>query len=275
MSMPCFAMDSDTSVVLLGLVAAHLAIDFVFQTDEDVRSKRQFRTWAFAKHGLLHAAAAYCLSGLWPLWQIPAVVLLVHPLVDLAKEAGTRWLAQRRPDGGLPVRWKLGALLADQALHLGVLFALVAILDGGGQISGPIFWTAVFGPLWVKMLVLASGFILSVYAGGVVIGILVEPLVKELRSSGDESALSPRRRGFEKGGRYIGQLERTLILLFVLVNQPTGVGFLVAAKSVFRFGDLKEHEDRMEAEYIIIGTMLSFAWGLVAAWLTQYVLQNI
>jgi hypothetical protein len=267
-------MDSDVSVVLLGLLAAHLVIDFVFQTDDDIRLKRQFRVRAFAKHGLLHAAAAYCLSGLWPLWQIPVVVLVVHPLIDLAKEAGSRWLTSRRKDGGLPVRWKIGALLADQVLHLGVLFALVAILDGRGQISGPIFWTTVFSTLWGKTLVVASGFIVCVYAGGVVIGILVEPLVKELRASGDESSFPPRRRGFEKGGRYIGQLERTLILLFVLVNQPTGVGFLVAAKSVFRFGDLKEHEDRMEAEYIIIGTMLSFAWGLVAAWLTQYVLQE-
>jgi len=275
MSIQIFSTNSASLLVLLGLVAAHLAIDFAFQTDQDVRLKRQFRVWAFAKHGLLHAVMAYCLSGLWPVWQIPAVVLVVHPLIDLAKEAGTRSLASRRKDAVLPARWKLVALLADQALHLGVLFALAALLDGAGQISGPPFWTTVFGQLWIKILVLSAGFILSVYAGGVVVGILVEPLVRELRSTGDESSLSPRRRGFEKGGRYIGQLERTLILLFVLVNQPTGVGFLVAAKSLFRFGDLKEHEDRMEAEYIIIGTMLSFAWGLVAAWLTQYVLQNI
>ena len=261
--------------LLLGLITAHLLADFAFQTDQDIRLKRQFRVWVFARHGLLHAAAAYCLSGLWPVWQIPAVVPVVHPLIDLAKEAGTRWLASHRKDAVLPARWKLVALLADQALHLGVLFALVVLLDGAGQISGPTFWTTVLGKLWIKILVLSAGFILSVYAGGVVVGILVEPLVRELHSTGDESSLTPRRRGFEKGGRYIGQLERTLILLFVLVDQPTGVGFLVAAKSVFRFGDLKEHEDRMEAEYIIIGTMLSFAWGLVAAWLTQYVLQNI
>jgi hypothetical protein len=246
----------------------------VLQTDDDVRLKRQWRAGAFAKHGLLHATAAYCLSGLWPLWQIPAVALVARPLIDLGKEAVTRWLAPRERDDVIPARWKVGALAADQFLHLGVLFALVAILDARGQISGPGFWTAVFGAIWLKMLVLASGFILSVCAGGVVVGILVEPLVRELRSSGDEATLSLRRRGFENGGRYIGQLERTLILLFILVNQPAGVGFLVAAKSVFRFGDLKEHEDRMEAEYIIIGTMLSFAWGLVAAWLTQYVLQK-
>lgn len=273
--MPRFPLDSDISVVLFGLLAAHLLVDFVLQTDDDIRLKRQFRAGAFAKHGLLHAAAAYCSSGLWPLWQIPALVLVVHPIIDLGKEAVTRWLASWGQDSVLPVRWKMGALAADQLLHLGVLFVLVAVLDARGQISGPVFWTTVFGTLWVKMLVLAVGFILSVYVGGVVIGILVDPLVRELRSSGEEPTLSPRRRGFEKGGRYIGQLERVLILLFVLVNQPASVGFLVAAKSVFRFGDLKEHEDRMEAEYIIIGTMLSFAWGLIAAWLTQYVLQKV
>jgi len=201
-----FLSDTVPRDLLLGLITAHLLADFTFQTDEDIRLKRQFRVWAFAKHGLLHAVVAYGLSGLWALWQIPAVVLVVHPLVDLAKEAGMRRLASRDQSGVLPARWKLAALLADQALHLGVLFALVAFLDGAGQISGPPFWTTVFGKLWIEVLVLSAGFILSVYAGGVVVGILVEPLVRELRSTGDESALPPRRRGFEKGGRYIGQL---------------------------------------------------------------------
>ena len=36
------------------------------------------------------------------------------------------------------------------------------------------------------------------------------------------------------------------------------------------FGELKDNETRMEAEYIIIGTMLSFTWALAVAWLTQW-----
>ena len=75
----------------------------------------------------------------------------------------------------------------------------------------------------------------------------------------EKSALE---RCFPNGGRIIGQLERFLIYLFVLSGQPTGVGFLVAAKSVFRFGELSEHHNRLEAEYITIGTLLSFGWGL-------------
>lgn len=36
------------------------------------------------------------------------------------------------------------------------------------------------------------------------------------------------------------------------------VGFLLAAKSVFRFGDLRDDQDRKRTEYVLIGTLLSF-----------------
>ncbi len=58
----------------------------------------------------------------------------------------------------------------------------------------------------------------------------------------------------------------------MLVNQPAGVGFLIAAKSVFRFGELSDSSRRMEAEYIIIGTLYSFLFGLVSAYGLRWVL---
>ena len=44
----------------------------------------------------------------------------------------------------------------------------------------------------------------------------------------------------------------------MLVGVVEAVGFLLAAKSVFRFGDLKDDKDRMRTEYVLIGTLLSF-----------------
>jgi len=41
------------------------------------------------------------------------------------------------------------------------------------------------------------------------------------------------------------------------------IGFLVAAKSVFRFGDLKDSGNRKLTEYILIGTLLSFGIAIV------------
>lgn len=55
-------------------------------------------------------------------------------------------------------------------------------------------------------------------------------------------------------GRVIGMLERVLILFFVLINQYSAIGFIIAAKGFTRF---KELDKREFAEYVLIGTLLS------------------
>jgi hypothetical protein len=60
-----------------------------------------------------------------------------------------------------------------------------------------------------------------------------------------------------------------------MTGQIQGVGFLVAAKSVFRFGELNDHKNRLEAEYITIGTLMSFSWGFGTSLLTKYVIDVV
>lgn len=62
----------------------------------------------------------------------------------------------------------------------------------------------------------------------------------------------------QSAGKYIGILERIFVFTFVVTDNWEGIGFLLAAKSVFRFGDLKESKERELTEYILIGTLLSF-----------------
>src|SRR3989338_5520432 len=45
--------------------------------------------------------------------------------------------------------------------------------------------------------------------------------------------------GLTGGGRVIGLLERGLIFAMILLGQPEGVGLLIAAKSILRFGAVK------------------------------------
>ena len=63
-------------------------------------------------------------------------------------------------------------------------------------------------------------------------------------------------------------------MLFLLINQPTGIGFLIAAKSILRFGEIKNASERRVAEYIIIGTFLSFGCALLISVLTQHAIQH-
>ncbi|HEU5146648.1 MAG TPA: DUF3307 domain-containing protein, partial [Chryseosolibacter sp.] len=74
-------------------------------------------------------------------------------------------------------------------------------------------------------------------------------------------------------GKFIGFLERLLVLTFILAGHWEAVGFLLAAKSVFRFGNLKESHDRKLTEYVLIGTLLSFGIAIGISILTTVLLQ--
>ena len=67
-----------------------------------------------------------------------------------------------------------------------------------------------------------------------------------------------------QAGRYIGILERLFIFMFIITHHWEGIGFLLAAKSVFRFGDLSNSKDRKLTEYILIGTLISFGLAILS-----------
>ena len=67
----------------------------------------------------------------------------------------------------------------------------------------------------------------------------------------------------QNAGKYIGIMERLLIFVFIYTNHFEAIGFLLAAKSIFRFGDLKEGNILKLTEYILIGTFLSFGIAII------------
>jgi hypothetical protein len=72
----------------------------------------------------------------------------------------------------------------------------------------------------------------------------------------------------QSAGKYIGILER--LFVFMISNEWQAIGFLLTAKSVFRFGDLKESKDRKLTEYILIGTLVSFGIAVFSGMIYQY-----
>lgn len=217
------------------LLLAHVIADFVLQTRFIAENKRR------ASVLLLHAAivllTAQAALGRVDLWELPALAAL-HALTD--------WLKARLARPGL------AAFLADQAVHLALLAALAAWRPGlwaGGLWAG-------LGVQWLPgLMAFAAGAILATRAGGFAVGMLMAPW------AGDDLP-----KGLTNGGKLIGLLERGLIFVLVLIGQPQGVGLLMAAKSILRYGALKE--DRALSEYVIIGTLASFGWALVVAYAT-------
>ena len=82
------------------------------------------------------------------------------------------------------------------------------------------------------------------------------------------------KNSLPNAGSWIGYLERVLILTFMLVGCMEGIGFLLAAKSVFRFGELTKAKEVKITEYVMIGTLSSFTIAILLGAVAVKVLGN-
>ncbi len=77
----------------------------------------------------------------------------------------------------------------------------------------------------------------------------------------------------EGAGALIGHAERSMVFLFlVLSGRPDAIAFILTAKSLLRFGSRRE---RAETEYVIVGTLVSFAWAVAVSYGTMALLSAL
>ena len=236
-------MGAENLDIVFGLIAAHLLGDFFLQSDLMVRNKTD--AGVLMIHASLVTTVSYLICGIWASWEIVAGVFVTHMVIDGIKTASGK-------DGPK-------AFLLDQGAHLAALSAIGVYWIPAKVVP---YWQTLF-PFYTKALLLLSGAILCVRVGGFWVGKAVAPF---------QQALDRTSEGLPNAGRLIGQLERAVIFLLVLAGEPQGVGFLVTAKSILRIGEIKEPGQRKEAEYIIIGTLMSFGWALLVAFATKILL---
>jgi hypothetical protein len=223
--------------VFLRMLAGHFIADFFLQTRAGIEEKRQkrWRSKSLYVHSAVYALLVCAASLAWEeLAWLVVVIFVSHVLVD-------GWKA------GRPER--AGAFVLDQFAHLVVLLAVWAALAPG---RAAMVWDFLEkGLASPAVLLIIAGYLVNLHPVGYLIGFLTEPLRSQLEQQ--------QRQGLEKAGFWIGCLERFFVLSFILVGYPEGIAMLAAAKSVFRYGEIKDPAKRRETEYILIGTLLSYA----------------
>jgi len=114
--------------------------------------------------------------------------------------------------------------------------------------------------LLLDILIVLASLLCATLVSGYVIGRLINRL---LSSEQDARLAGTIKSGVVGVGKYIGWLERFLILCFIFIGYYQGIGFILAAKSILRYGEIKSDDDRRFAEYVIVGTLLSFVFAIV------------
>ena len=103
---------------------------------------------------------------------------------------------------------------------------------------------------YVPMLIRAGGFLLATFPGSLVVNWVLKPF----------SGAAEKLGGMKQAGKYIGNLERAIIVVLVFNGAYSALGFVFAAKSIARFNRLK---DRQAAEYYLVGTLASVTWAVI------------
>lgn len=117
----------------------------------------------------------------------------------------------------------------------------------------------------LECAILALAYLLALWPSSALIQRVLRKWIDQLSENNQETSLV-------RAGAMIGYLERTLILTFILLDEFTAVGFILALKAAYRFKDTGDHP---QAEYMLMGTFLSLlltlAIGLTVRWFSGWV----
>lgn len=214
--------------VFTRLLLAHVVGDFIFQTDGFCRKK--FERGLCGVHIYLHAILIFILSWIalcsFSGWWLALILGILHLLIDSVKK-----------------RDNLASFVIDQVAHVMCIVVVAYAAMGKGL-------DVVFNQdyRWVNTLCLYT---LIFVVNGKPANILIKHLLKAY------SVKSPKESDGSnesiRSGKLIGNLERWLIIVFMLCNQYEAIGFLIAAKSIIRY----KEGDTPKTEYVLAGTLIS------------------
>lgn len=225
----------------LCLLLAHLMADFVLQSNNACQNKVE-KKWHSTYH-YEHAAVVFALSwfAVWNVsfWWYALVIGITHFAIDM-------WKSYREEK----VTW----FVVDQLLHIIVIAGITWLWISMNE------WCMPFG-IQPKQIALACAIIICWKPANILIKLTLKHYSVNMPDKPE--------RDFNAGA-LIGNLERWLILVFVIMQRYDAIGLLIAAKSIIRFGDSQTRK----SEYVLAGTLMSIFIAVVTGLMVIWVINN-
>jgi hypothetical protein len=251
--------------LFLSMILAHVIADFLLQSPQIAAEKCRGLPRGYLLHFAGHLIALAVLTH--PYFSPVTVILWImlpaaHLLLDWLKN---RLFSPAHPADAL-------IFLLDQALHLLLIFCawqwtnpplcspVVSFYHGLLTSAGSSFIRHFCNIRLPSILLTAAVYGFVIFGGAVLVRKVLD--LDALRLPGPADKFGDTRQA----GRYIGMLERALILSLTLANAFTSIAFVLTAKSIARY---KELESRDFAEYYLAGTLLSTLLGILGGLLLR------
>lgn len=243
----------DINVFYVFLIS-HLLGDFYFQSNKMAECKNN-EYKSVLKHSAIYmipfvlVAGAYILIFGWKLWAIVAIAgnIIAHWAIDSCK-----YFVIKKFHNLEKIIY-----IVDQLLHLTVL-----AITSATCIHNNLTMTETVA----KILLHITFFMLLLKPAN----ITFMKLYGSFRLTNEESGKDTENMGTPGAGRIIGNFERLLCGIFILLGQYEALGLTIAAKSIARYDKISN--DAAFSEYYIIGTLFSVLYTIVVYFLLFHIL---
>ena len=294
-----------TETGFLVMFLAHIVADFYCQSDKMAENCRKDLKGVKIHSAVYAAVIPFVLllgyPPTWTLAELWAGMSIAHFLIDALKYCFCcRWLPDHLTKKQVAEldsemqKYSFAVFAVDQCLHLVLLIVFWYWLGVKLNLREYVTWNAEHLPVLPIQMILSVALVLRPT------GIMIQKLMLHRKTSPqpDKSEQSyyrwrkvvrktnvqPDRPESDReyylwrkesakpegsaqddpgAGKWIGYLERLIILLLVMYHQYSAIAFVLTAKSVARFKAIEDN--RITAEYYLIGTLMSAAATLVIA----------
>lgn len=217
--------------LFLCLLLAHLVADYVLQTNRICKNKIEKKwcsLWHY-EHALIVAALSWLVVWDVDFWWYALIIGSTHFMIDM-------WKSYCKEN----VVW----FVVDQLLHIAVIIGIAWLWRSTNEWCMPFEFQA-------KYIALACAVIVCWKPANILIKLMLKHYSVNTPNGQDDSF---------NAGALIGNIERWLILLFVILQRYDAIGLLIAAKSIIRFGD----SQTQKSEYVLAGTLISIFIAVLA-----------
>lgn len=236
------------------LILAHVLADFPFQTNK-ISEDKQVSIFALIKHLLIIFFTSLVLTVHFLSFNLLLILVgitVIHGIIDYFRI----YLTQKQKGN-----YNLELFLIDQVLHVLVILFFIPFIDLRlnfyflsffNKLRGIYDWLNFFDIKRVGFIAITASVLIFNFKGStIIVRSTLKKYKSDLSSEGDK-------------GKAIGNLERLLIILFVVLENYSLIGLLFTAKSLIRFKKIGEKgTEEGFVEYYLLGSFISIFLAVV------------
>ena len=194
-------------------------------------------------------------------WDIVAVLIIVatvHLIIDMVKHF---FLLEIVKKGKMSREMERNVFFLDQALHTICIIFIAYGMDLSHIVAREVINISdFFITIGICQQQLLSWFLalLIIHKPS---NIAIQKLLMIYRPECKEEA----KQGYRNAGKFIGSIERIIILIFLSIQEYAAIGLVLTAKSIARYDKISKEKNF--AEYYLLGTLISTLIGIIVSFI--------